>query len=107
MRQNLATARPFNSFRRCASDPMKEIVTEVLNQMGGYEEYYKTRKRKRTKEAQIGYETTVEAIVCDLAYRELEVAGAQVHVTQSNRILRKKSRYKVTDNMRQGPGSVL
>lgn len=77
MRQTYETARPFNPYRRCVSDVMKEVVAEVLNQMGGYELYYKTRKRKRNQEAQIGYEGTVEAIVCDLVYRELEVAGGQ------------------------------
>jgi hypothetical protein len=94
MRQIYETARPFNPYRCCASDAMKEVVAEVLNQMGGYEEYYKIRERKRTKEVQIGYEGRVEAIVCDLVYRELEIAGGQVHVSQSNRVLRKASRYK-------------
>ena len=88
------SARPFNPYRRCASDAMTEVVQEVLKQLGGYEEHYKTRKRKRSVTVQATYEATVEAIVCDLVYRELEVAGGRVHVTQSNQILRKKSRYK-------------
>jgi len=96
MRQIYETARPFNPYRRCASDAMKEVVAEVLNQMGGYEEYHETRERKRSAESQVSYEGTVEAIVCDLVHSELEVAGGRVHVSQSNRILRKKSRYKGT-----------
>ncbi len=94
MRQIYETARPFNPYRRCASDAMKEVVAEVINQMGGYEFYYKTRKRKRKQEDQLRYEGRVEAIVCELVYRELEVAGGQVHVSQSNQVLRKASRYK-------------
>ena len=88
------SALPFNPYRRCALDAMTEVVQEVLKQLGGYEEHYKTRKRKRSVTVQATYEATVEAIVCDLVYRELEVAGGRVHVTQSNQILRKKSRYK-------------
>ncbi len=87
-------ARPFDPHRRGASPAMKEVVQEVLQQMGSYEYYYDTRKRKRSATAQTTYEATVEAIVCDLVYRELEVPGGHIHVTQSNRILRKKSRYK-------------
>ncbi len=87
-------ARPFNPHRRCASPAMKEVVQEVLQQMGGYEFYYDTRKRKRSAAAQAAYEASVEAVVCDLVHRELEVTGGQVHLTQSNQVLRKKSRYK-------------
>ena len=94
MRQIYETARPFNPYRCCASDAMKEVVAEVINQMGGYEEYYKTRKRKRNTKSQVSYQGRVEAIVCDLVYRELEVAGGRVHVTQSNQVLSKASRYK-------------
>jgi hypothetical protein len=87
-------ARPFDPQRRSASSAMKEVVWEVLQQMGSYEYYYDTRKRKRSGTAQAVYATTVEAIVCDLVHRELEAPGGLVHVTQSNQILRKKSRYK-------------
>jgi hypothetical protein len=87
-------ARPFNPYRRCASGAMRAVVEEFLKLMDGYEHVYKTRTRKRTKDAQASYEGRVEAIVCDLVYRELELAGGAVHVTQSNQVLRKKSRYK-------------
>nr|WP_319948464.1 hypothetical protein [uncultured Shimia sp.] len=87
-------ARPFNPHRRCASRAMKEVVQEVLQQLGGYEYYYDTRKRKRSAAAQASHEAMVEAVVCDLVYRELEVPGGLVHVTQSNQTLRKSSRYK-------------
>lgn len=87
-------ARPFDPHRQSASPAMKEVVQEVLQQMGGYEYYYGTRKRKRSATAQAVYEATVEAIVCELVHRELEVPGGLVHVTQSHQVLRKKSRYK-------------
>lgn len=87
-------ARPFNPHRRGASPGMVTVVQEVLQQMAGYEAYHKTRKRKRTATAQTTYEATVEAIVCDLICRELELSGGLVHVTQSHQTLRRKSRYK-------------
>ncbi len=87
-------ARPFDSHRRSVSAAMTELLQDVLGFMDGYEDYYQTRKRKRSSAAQAAYEATVEAVVCDLVYRELEVTGGQVHLTQSNQVLRKKSRYK-------------
>ncbi len=42
----------------------------------------------------MAFEATVEAIVCDLAYRNCELSGGQIHLSQSNQVLRKKSRYK-------------
>jgi hypothetical protein len=87
-------ARPFDPHRRAASASMKALVKEILGFMAEYEAYFNTRKRKRSFAAQEVYEATVEAIVCDLVHRELEVPGGQVHVSQSNQILRKKSRYK-------------
>ena len=73
---------------------MRELLREVLQQMSGYEAYHQSRKRARTQTAQGTYEHTVEAVVCDLIHRELELAGGSVHVTQSNQVLRKQSRYK-------------
>ena len=93
-KNNVVPARPFDPHRRCASPAMKEVVQEVLQLLGRYEYHYETRKRKRSAGAQAAYEAMVEAILCDLVHRELEVSGGQVHVTQSNQILRKKSRYK-------------
>ncbi|WIY24504.1 hypothetical protein [Parasedimentitalea psychrophila] len=87
-------ARPFNPHRCCASTAMTALVQDVLRFMEGYEAYYKKRKRRRNAAAQATYEATVEAVVCDLVHRQLEVLGGQVHVTQSHQILRSKSRYK-------------
>jgi hypothetical protein len=87
-------ARPFNPHRRCASNGIRVVVQEVLKLLGGYEFYYKIRRRKRSTAVQAIYETTVEAIVCDLIQRELEIPGGRVHVTQSNQVLHKRSRYK-------------
>jgi len=87
-------ARPFDPHRQCASDAMKTVVQETIEQLGGYEFHHEIRERKRSAAAQATYEAIVEAIVCDLVHRELEVPGGQVHVTQSNQVLRKRSRYK-------------
>ncbi len=89
-------ARPFDPHRRATSAAMNALVQEVLQQMDGYEIIHQTRKRKRRSADQTTYETTVEAVLCDLIHRQLEVSGGQVHVTQSNQVLRKKSRYKGT-----------
>lgn len=52
------------------------------------------RKRKRSANAQETLDLTVEAVVCDLTFRELEKPGGQVHISQSNEVLRKRSRNK-------------
>jgi len=87
-------ARHFDPHRRAATAPMNALVQEVLQQMDGYKAYHSIRKRKRSVTVQATYEATVEAVVCDLVHRQLEAEGGQVHVSQSNQILRKKSRYK-------------
>ena len=73
---------------------MRDLIHDVLLQLQGYEGYYHSRKRKRSADAKAVYLETVEAILCDLVYRELESSGGCVFVSQSNQVLRKKSRYK-------------
>ena len=73
---------------------MTALISEVLQQLSGYETFYKLRQRKRSAAAQFTFERTVEALVCDLAVRELECQGGGLHLPISNQVLRKKSRYK-------------
>lgn len=87
-------ARPFNPFWRANSDAMRQTIAELLQQLDGYEEYFGLRQRKRRQADQRTYERTVEAVICDLVHRELTSPGGKVHVSQSNQLLRKKSRYK-------------
>ncbi|MBN8186396.1 MAG: hypothetical protein GYB50_04185 [Rhodobacteraceae bacterium] len=73
---------------------MRALVKDVLQQLDGYESSAGLRKRKRSASAQETYTDTVEAILCDLICRELEQPRGQVHLSQSNQVLRKASRYK-------------
>ena len=90
----MSFARRFNPFLCAGSDAMRRTVAELLKQLDGYEDYYQLRKRKRREADQRTYERTVEAVICDLVHRELTSPGGKVHVSQSNQLLRKQSRYK-------------
>lgn len=93
-KQPYLNARPFDPHRRATSDSMRNLIKDVMVQLDGYELFMKERKRKRSESAQKIYELTVEAILCDLVYRELEQPRGRVHLSQSNQVLRKASRYK-------------
>mgnify|MGYP000636094625 CR=1 FL=1 len=87
-------ARAFNPHLAAGSDRMHAVVREMIGLLENYEKFYSTRKRKRRPADQKTFERTVEALVCDLISRELEYPGASIHLPLSNRVLRKKSRYK-------------
>lgn len=87
-------ARPFDAHRRAASQSMRDLIHSVMLQLDGYERHFGLRERKRSADAAAVYLDTVDAILCDLVHRELECAGGRVYVSQSNQVLRKKSRYK-------------
>ena len=65
-----------------------------MKQLGGYEDFYKLRKRKRKPDDLVTFERTVEALVCDLVCRAAEAPGGGIHLPLGNKVLRKKSRYK-------------
>jgi hypothetical protein len=88
------SARPFNPHLCAGSQQLHTALEEILKQLKGYEGFYKLRKRKRRAVDQATFERTVEALVCDLVLRESEVPGGGVHLPLSNKVLRKKSRYK-------------
>lgn len=87
-------ARAFDPHRRAKSAAAETIVESVLNELSRYETKNNLRTRKRRAVDQEIYEITVEAIVCDLLHRHLEVSNGKIHLSQSNQILGKKSRYK-------------
>jgi len=89
-----ATARPFNPFWRAGSDNMRVVVSELTGQLNEYETFYGLRQRQRREADQRTFERTVEAVICDLVHRELTCPRGKIHVSQSNQLLRKKSRYK-------------
>jgi len=92
--ETVGRARPFHAHRRSASQSMRDLIHDVVLQLKGYENHFGLRKRKRSAKAAAVYLDTVDAILCDLVHRELESAGGRVYVSQSNQVLRKKSRYK-------------
>ncbi|MEY8119608.1 hypothetical protein AB9F26_15315 [Falsihalocynthiibacter sp. BN13B15] len=87
-------ARQFDPHRRAKSAAAETIVESVLHVLNRYAEKHALRKRKRRAVDQATYEITVEAIICDLLYRRLEAPEGKIHLSQSNQILGKKSRYK-------------
>ena len=87
-------ARAFTPHLCAASAKMKKLIEEVQAQIEGYEDHYQTRKRARRRADQLTFERTVEAILCDLCRCELEPQCDAVYLPLSNKVLRKKSRYK-------------
>ena len=87
-------ARAFNPFLRAGTDNMKDLIAEVQKQVEGYEHFHKLRKRSRRAADQATFEQTLEAIVCDLCVCVLQPDFDAIHLPLSNKVLRKKSRYK-------------
>ena len=90
-------ARAFNTFLCAKTDKLMALIAEVQVQMSGYEAYYETRKRARRPADQATYDRTVDAILCDLCAVELGPNNDSIHLPLSNKVLRSKSRYKVSD----------
>jgi hypothetical protein len=86
--------RAFNPFWRANSNRMRKLVAEVQTQIEGYEHCYKKRKNKRRLADLRTFERMIEAICCDLCLLALSDDVAAVHLSRSNKVLRKKSRYK-------------
>ena len=87
--------RPFNAWRVPRSDSAQRVINDVLNQLQNYEKHLGLRKRKRKAKDQKTFEKTVTAIICDVIHQYL-IHGPeqQVFLTQSNRALGTKSRYR-------------
>jgi hypothetical protein len=88
------SARAFTPHLRAASAKMKKLIGEVQAQIEGYEAYHRVRTRGRRAADQLTFERTIEAILCDLCRCELEPQCSAVYLPLSNKVLRKKSRYK-------------
>ena len=73
---------------------MRALIRDVKLQLDAYERFKGLRKRKRSAKAEEAYADTIDAVLCDLVYRELEQPRGRLHLSQSNRVLRKASRYK-------------
>jgi hypothetical protein len=86
--------RAFNPFLRADSEQMRKLIAEVQTQIEGYEHFHNTRQNKRRPADLRTFERMIEAIICDLSLVELSSDVAAVHISRSNKVLRKPSRYK-------------
>lgn len=85
--------RPFNGFRIAKSGVALNVVLDVRNQVQNYE-MHRVRSRKRQPTAQASFERQVEALVCDLAHREILQPGCWLAISLSNQVLGCKNRYR-------------
>ncbi|MCF1708726.1 hypothetical protein L0V05_07855 [Tabrizicola sp. J26] len=85
--------RNFDPWRTAKSPAAKELVRTVLGQFLRYEQHRSPRQRARRKRDQEVLESTIEAIVCDLALAHIW-ADDGVLLSRSNRVLGRKSRYR-------------
>jgi hypothetical protein len=86
--------RPFNGFRIARTDQARALVFDVVQQLQKYEQIFNVRQRARKPKDQHTFERQVEALVCDLAYREITKAGAWLTVSFSHTKLGLADRYR-------------
>jgi hypothetical protein len=84
----------FEPWRAPRSLKAKALVADMIRQVESYERHRKRRERGRTQKAQAVFETTIAAIICNLAYAHLKNHTDGLAVTRSNRELGIKSRYR-------------
>jgi ribosomal protein L30/L7E len=85
--------RPFNGFRIARTVNATIVAKEVGAQVQAYE-MHRVRSRARRPKDQLNFERQVEALVCDLAHRELTKPNAWLTVSFSKQFLGKKNRYR-------------
>ena len=90
----LPIARPFNPWRIPKTDRARSVVADVINQVQNYEEYYRSRQRRRKDADQLVFEATISAILCDLIHHHLSSRDGGVFITRSHQILGRKTRYR-------------
>lgn len=86
--------RPFNGFRIARTEQARDLIFDVLHQLQKYEQIFNVRQRARKSKDQSIFECQVEALVCDLVYREITKPGAWLTVPFSNRDLGGPNRYR-------------
>lgn len=85
--------RPLNGFRIARTENAHAVVKDVRKQVQAYE-MHRIRSRARRPKDQSSFEKQVEAIVCDLAHREITKPGAWLAVSLSKQFLGRKNRYR-------------
>lgn len=86
--------RPFNPWRRPATDRANAVVNDVRNQLERFDAACMQRKRKRRPADQRTFEETVAAIVSDLTHRHLTAVDAWIAIPLSNQTLGRRIRYR-------------
>jgi hypothetical protein len=85
--------RPFNGFRTAVTNAAHDVIIDVRNQVQNYEMCL-IRSRKRRPKDQITFERQIEAVVCDLAHREISNPGGWLAIPFSKQILGRMDRYR-------------
>jgi hypothetical protein len=85
--------RPFNGFRIARTASANIVVKDVRKQVQAYE-MHRVRSRARRPKDQLNFEKQVEALVCDLAHREIIKPSAWLAVSLSKQFLGRKNRYR-------------
>lgn len=85
--------RPFNGFRIARTKAAHDVVVDVRRQVESYE-MHRIRSRKRRPKDQVTFQRQLEALVCDLAHREITTPGAWLAVSFSKQVLGRKDRYR-------------
>lgn len=86
--------RPFNGFRIARTEQARALIFDVIHQLQKYEQIFNVRQRARKPKDKQIFERQVEALVCDLACREIAKVGAWLTVPFSHRDLGEVDRYR-------------
>jgi hypothetical protein len=92
--EQITKDRPFNGFRMARTEKACALVFDVVQQLQKYEQIFNVRQRSRKPKDQRIFERQVEALICDLAYREINKAGAWLTVSFSHTKLGLADRYR-------------
>lgn len=85
--------RPFNGFRIAITKKAETVVSDVCGQLEAFE-MHRIRSRARRPKDQFNFEKQVEALVCDLAHREIAKPDSWLSVSLSKQFLGRKDRYR-------------
>nr|WP_314623745.1 hypothetical protein [uncultured Noviherbaspirillum sp.] len=85
---------PFNGYRIPCSCQARELVHDILSAIQSHESRLGIRKRARKSFDQQTFERQVEALVCDLAFREFAAPRAWTSIPFSKVVLGRRDRYR-------------
>lgn len=86
--------RPFNGFGTTLSAKAAVVVFHVMHEVQNYERHRGIRKKKRRPDDQRRFERQIEALVCDVALREIDRPRGWLAIPFASEILGRKDRYR-------------